>query len=318
MRKRCARSRRPRCSEVHDRERDLGHHVDPAQRRIELDAVEHDDAVLEQHHVREVQVAVAFAHEAEPQPLVHRGRDPAMRRVGPPLDRGDPRRDVGGVLQPAHVLEVGGRVRERGRGGPPRVGRRGARNLGVEARDASREFVHALGRQRIRREQAVELLRAVEPAHADRVLDAFAGAVDARRVRRAGDGRDAQVEIGRQPAVQPQFLLARGTPLRERGEVEEPQVERLLDLVGIVAGEHDPRDVRLDDLDVRRRMRKALRVAQPGRERRRVGGGVSHGVRRERRRRCASPRLLRGPIGEPVDRRVQVAHDVVDFIVGPA
>ncbi len=181
-----------------------------------------------------------------------------------------------------------------------------------------REFVDALRRQRVRREQPVEFLRAVEAAHAHRVLDAVTRAVDARCVRRAGDAGDAEVQIGRKSPVEPQLLLARGAPLRERGEVEEPEVDRLLDLVRVVAGQHDPRDVRLDDLDVRRRMRKAPRVAQGGRERRRAGSGISHGARRDGPARCASPGLLRRLVGEPVDRRVEIAHDVVDFLVGPA
>jgi len=146
----------------------------------------------------------------------------------------------------------------------------------MEARDGVRELVDALGRQRAGGEQAVELLRAVEAAHPHRVLDRRPIPANARRVRRAGDRDDVEVEFGREPAIQAHLLGARVPALRERGEVEKGEVERLLDLVREVAGQHDPRDVRLDDGDVGDGVRKLRRIAQAQRERGRSGGGRGH------------------------------------------
>jgi len=52
-----------RLVELHERERQVGRDVDPAQRRVELDAVDDVDALAEQD-VLEPQVAVAVAHES--------------------------------------------------------------------------------------------------------------------------------------------------------------------------------------------------------------------------------------------------------------
>ncbi len=50
--------------QVHDEEADVAEHVDPAQGRIEFDAVERHAFAVDAHDVAEVQVAVAFADTA--------------------------------------------------------------------------------------------------------------------------------------------------------------------------------------------------------------------------------------------------------------
>ncbi len=50
--------------QVHHREGDLAHHVYPAHRFVELDAIEDDDLAVDARDVIEMQIAMAFAHEA--------------------------------------------------------------------------------------------------------------------------------------------------------------------------------------------------------------------------------------------------------------
>ncbi len=54
----------PAVAEVHDRERDLAHHVDPAHLLVELDAVEDRERAVHDRDVAEVEVPVAFADES--------------------------------------------------------------------------------------------------------------------------------------------------------------------------------------------------------------------------------------------------------------
>ncbi len=64
MRKRRAEIGVAAILEVHDRERDLAHDVDPAHRLVELDAVENDQLAVDARDVSQMQIAVALAHEA--------------------------------------------------------------------------------------------------------------------------------------------------------------------------------------------------------------------------------------------------------------
>ena len=49
-----------------------------------------------------------------------------------------------------------------------------------------------------------------------------------------------------QAAVEAQFLFAEAAPILERGEVEEGQAHRLLELVGLAGGQKHPGDVGLE------------------------------------------------------------------------
>jgi CBS domain-containing protein len=69
---------------------------------------------------------------------------------------------------------------------------------------------------------------------------------------RADDVSDAAVDVGREPAVEPDLPVARLPPRLDRPEVQEAQVDRLLDLVRQVAEEDDYCTVRLGDCGRRR------------------------------------------------------------------
>src|SRR4029434_9917018 len=53
----------PAMLEIHDGERDLAHHVDPAHPFVEFDAVEKRERAVDERNVAEMQIAMAFAHE---------------------------------------------------------------------------------------------------------------------------------------------------------------------------------------------------------------------------------------------------------------
>ena len=49
--------------QVHKQESQIIHHVDPAERLVELDAVKHRHLIIEHGNVGQVQVAMTFAHQ---------------------------------------------------------------------------------------------------------------------------------------------------------------------------------------------------------------------------------------------------------------
>src|SRR4029077_15254983 len=74
----------------------------------------------------------------------------------------------------------------------------------------------------------------------DRGLEA-----DARRLVVAADRHDRKVELRCEAPIEPELLLAEAAPQLERAEIEEWKLDRLLDLVRVLAGQEHPRDVRL-------------------------------------------------------------------------
>jgi hypothetical protein len=83
-------------------------------------------------------------------------------------------------------------------------------------------------------------------------------------VRRSGDRHHREVPAGGGAAVEAQLLLAAAAPRLEGAEIEEAEAHRLLDLVGEIAREQHPGDVRLDLLDLRDRVGVAPRVGERG------------------------------------------------------
>ena len=76
--------------EIHAQERDVVHHVDEAQRRVELDAVEGRQGAGPAHDVAAVQVAVALADTALRLPLDHERRERCVEPCRARLERGQP------------------------------------------------------------------------------------------------------------------------------------------------------------------------------------------------------------------------------------
>ena len=96
-----------------------------------------------------------------------------------------------------------------------------------------------------------------------------------------------QVDVGREPPVEAHLLATEVPPARERGEIEEAEVHRLLDLVHALAGEEHPGDVCLDELHPIHGVRVDGGVEEPGDE------DVDHSIESytpAARRRRAGPR----------------------------
>ena len=109
-------------------------------------------------------------------------------------------------------------------------------------------------------------------AHFHRVLDDGATAFDGWIIGAAGDRHHRLVHGGRKPAIQTQLLVAVMVARLQRGEIEKPQVNRLLDFVGMLPGQYHPRDMGFQHVDTLHRMRVARRIAQCCDERRRFCG----------------------------------------------
>jgi hypothetical protein len=86
----------------------------------------------------------------------------------------------------------------------------------------------------------VEPPRFGEAAHLQRVFDDGAAAGELWLVRTTGDRHHGQVNVGRKATVQTQLGRAARVALVECAVVEEGQGERLLDLVGELAGQQQP------------------------------------------------------------------------------
>ena len=98
------------------------------------------------------------------------------------------------------------------------------------------------------RDECIEFLAGVELDHPHGVLDdGTRGLADVQSAGSAHDRHGLQVEIRRESAIEPQFFVAVASSSRWRRVVEEGELHRLLDLVGVRPGEQHPGDVRLDE-----------------------------------------------------------------------
>ena len=76
-----------------------------------------------------------------------------------------------------------------------------------------------------------------ELAHLDDVFESLSLAAQGRSFRSPGDGDHLQVQFFGEPSIQSQFLLAEMFPASEGGEVQEAEIHRFFDLVGIITGQ---------------------------------------------------------------------------------
>jgi hypothetical protein len=72
----------------------------------------------------------------------------------------------------------------------------------------------------------------------------------------------SQVSVGRQAAIEPNFVFAGLFARLRRAEVEEVEVDGLLALVHIIAGQKDPGDVGLHEIHFGRPVRVERRIAE--------------------------------------------------------
>ncbi|CAM2175847.1 hypothetical protein BLAT2472_30400 [Burkholderia latens] len=241
------------CRKIHHREREIARDIDPAQRIVEFDAVEHQDPVAPPDDVVEMQVAVTRAHKAMRVPFGEQRRDPGQFGFVPRPQRGFVgHRDVECVAQrqalrndaraaavtsarrPARCVQVmaGQRVGERVRIREAVVARRTARRqhrMRIEPPHAD----HVLARRRVPPTLRVDAQRCVEPAPAP--------ACDERpdaEVQRAGE-RPVERALGERATA----------PLRGPHEIGEREAHGLDALVRIAAGQVNDGEMGFDPPD---------------------------------------------------------------------
>jgi|GEM_PF-4886793 len=105
------------------------------------------------------------------------------------------------------------------------------------------ELSHHGGLEAIALQHRRQQIGLVELAHPHGIVDQGAAAQQPGGGRRPVDRADVQVEVGGQATIQPDFLPTEPAPPLERAEIDKAQIDRLLNLVGIGAGEQNPGDM---------------------------------------------------------------------------
>ncbi len=232
------------CGEIHHQECQVVSHVEAAQVRVELDAVDDLRRAVEQH-VLGAQVAVNLPDEAPTRTRVEHARAGHHERVRKAL-QGKHALDLGSLpKRRQQLMEVLGQPPlERRRRRP--YGRHGARSC-VKARQQLRHSrdlaAPQLAASELRRQRAV----LVVAAHLHQIVDG-ARIVLGRQLQAALARRDRahpKIDVGRQTAIEAHLLAAHLTTPRRRPVVQEREHDRLLELVRAVACEEHPRDVGL-------------------------------------------------------------------------
>ena len=88
--------------------------------------------------------------------------------------------------------------------------------------------------------EAIEHVAFVETLHNDEPIDGNAGAGDRESFAGIHQGRDVEINVRRERAIEAQFGPASGLPSRQTGKVEIRKADRFLELVDPVADQKDP------------------------------------------------------------------------------
>jgi hypothetical protein len=112
------------------------------------------------------------------------------------------------------------------------------------------EFLHVGDRQQTGSQLCVETQGLVEATHPYGILERLAVAAEMRLAIASGYRHDIEVNFRSPGLVEPDLFVATEFAFLEAAEVQEVQRQRLLDLVGEVSGENDPRYMGLDEFDV--------------------------------------------------------------------
>ncbi len=234
----------PEMLEVHRQERHVAENVAEPQPVVELQTVEHPGTVRQTEDVVGQQVAVtvpgvtsgeARREQREPARQVATGEPGNVVGDLGPKDGADERRALADALLPqvANRLVARGIVDRATRGGG-----------GVKASDQVRDPLDTqISVVAVRGERREPTLVGHAP-HDDDMVDLRAGGI--------GDGFDAEVHVGGETPVERDLTLAVRVAARDRRQVDERIVHRLLQLEHTVALERDDRDVGVDTRDGRR------------------------------------------------------------------
>ncbi len=246
----------PEPFQVHRQERDVVEPVQSAQPVVELQAVEHPGTVVEAEDVTGQQVAVPVDDPPLGDAPVEQGRAPVEELQGALLDLVQ----QGGRehTEAPHLRETVRPPRADGVPGGLGVDLRAALRPAVQVREHPGEPVDDPGEVLARADHRGQPAFGRHPPHDHQRLRPLGlpGSVrPGRPVRpvRAGQVGDAEVDVRREPAVQFDLPTAHLAAPPHGREVDEPQVDRLLQLPGLVADEEHHPDVGLVHGRVRRR-----------------------------------------------------------------
>jgi hypothetical protein len=121
----------------------------------------------------------------------------------------------------------------------------------VEVDECIGELVELPSSNPLRHDRMLEHRSFIEAAHDHKPVDNRALlATDGKPTSRELKWSDVKIDVGREPRVEAQFRSAGGLPLGQRGKIEIRQTHRLLELEDLVAGEENPRHVRLTPYDL--------------------------------------------------------------------
>ena len=230
--------------QLHGQERHVGGRVPATESLVELDAVDHDRLGVLEVDVLEPEVAVPVADP----PLL----DPLLEPAGVPrqdLELPGPH-GIERVLrdEPAHerlhLREVLDDIVANDLDGT-RLRCRSPRSL-EETREPPREPRQMIGRQRAPAKQCLGTVLVREPPHADGVVDDLPLGAEPVALRAEPDRDDTEIDVGREPSVQPHLVLAAAPASLERRVVHEPVVDGTLELPDFTVGEEHPGDMRRD------------------------------------------------------------------------
>ncbi len=265
--------------QIHGEERDVADRIGVAVALGELDAVDRDELVPGQHvDVLQPQVAVRLARNAAGGARLDQRA--AALELGLERDREPQELDLGRD-DARLLLEVGqvvAAVRAHALEARPARDLGPAARLSVEARDAPAERGEQRGIQRALPDEVRQRRLFGKAPHVHRVLDRLAASAEHDAPFFERDRHDAEVDARREAAVELDLGRAHRAALLERGVVEEAQVDRLLELVDVLAREDHGRGVRVHDLDRRRGMREGLRAGERGEDCGEVGSGHAAGA----------------------------------------
>jgi hypothetical protein len=96
----------------------------------------------------------------------------------------------------------------------------------------------------------IETAAHIKLPHAHRILERLSRPVHPGVLVRSTNRYDVQVNLRGKPPVQAHLLATAMEALLEGGEIQEPEVDRFFDLVGVIAGEQDPGDMGFDEINV--------------------------------------------------------------------
>ena len=219
-----------------------------------------------------MQVAVALAHPPRLQAGVEHRRQRGKARLGPGLDAREftQQRRIGHPL--ADLREVLPHRRHHRHRVAKAVAWLRHRRALVEGGDVAGEAVEQRRLELPGREPRLEQRGLIETAHPDEVVErgrARGCSIDtlianAHPLLRLPYRHHRLVKLRHRAPVQAQLRLARLASAFHRAEIQEAQIERLLQLPGMLAGEQHPRDVGLDQAHTTRRVGQHAGLAQAG------------------------------------------------------